>query len=155
MLVSKTEFHVVLPSGNVERYPKNFPKDDIPEDQQDLVGDHIWHDDEEGLEPVPMAEEEDPIADPPERGLDSGPVGEDGTPAEYKGDDDSPHLGDRSKKVHDQIVDAKTVDQRRDPEELNKLTSAELKSIAEQANIKGYKSMSKAELIDAIVDHEG
>lgn len=151
MLVSKTEFHVTDESGNVERYPKNFPKDDLPSEHRSLVGDHMWRDDEEGAEIVPM--EGELVAPPPEAGLDSGPTGEDGTPAEANGGE-PPHLGDQSEKVHNEIVDAKTVDQRKDPEELEKLTSAELKSIAEQAEIPGYKSLNKAELVEAIVAHE-
>ena len=151
MLVSKTEFHVTDESGNVERYPKNFPKDDLPSEHRSLVGDHMWRDDEEGAEIVPM--EGELVAPPPEAGLDSGPTGEDGTPAEANGGE-PPHLGDQSEKVHNEIIDAKTVDQRKDPEELEKLTSAELKSIAEQAEIPGYKSLNKAELVEAIVAHE-
>lgn len=151
MLVSKTEFHVTEENGNVERYPKNFPKDDLPAEHADLVGDHMWRDDEEGAEIVPM--EGEPVAPPPEAGLDTGPTGEDGTPAEANGGE-PPHLGDQSEQVNEQIQGASTVDQRRSAEDLEKLTSAELKSIAEQAEITGYKSLNKAELIDAIVAHE-
>lgn len=149
MLVSKTEFHTVDEHGNVERYPKNFPKDDLPD--ASLVGDHVWFDDEEGLEPVPM--EGEPVAPPPTAGLDSGPTGDDGEPAEANGGE-QPHLGDESEKTHTQITEASTVDQRRSAEDLEKLTSAELKSIAEQADIPGYKSLNKSELIEAIVAHE-
>jgi len=41
-LVSKTEFHITLPNFEVERFPKGFKKDDLPDDLKDRVGDHVW-----------------------------------------------------------------------------------------------------------------
>jgi hypothetical protein len=57
MLVSKTEFHIVLPNGEVERFGERFPKEDIPSEFDGLYGDHLFFDDEPAAPEV--AEDED------------------------------------------------------------------------------------------------
>lgn len=75
-LVSKTEFHVTLPDFEVERFPKGFPKDEVPEEMLAKCGDHLWEEESEGDEAAEAPQPEEPVAEQAEENLDDLTVAE-------------------------------------------------------------------------------